>query len=300
MTATAVRRCTSSPEWSLFMDWCTAADVSPLPAAAETVAEFFRDVPAASSTRRRRLQAIRRVHAEAGAALALPVYEPDKPWRLGPGWLDLSETLRRAPLAGWPGGLAARRDMFLAVLIGECGFSREQAREVPASSVRQDLDGTWLIGRHRVACTPEPGPCPSCAVARWMEVLRIWDDRGKHSVRSRIAGYRPTGEHECREPAGPVGDGVHTLLPGIDRHGWLSDWEPLSARSISAVLAYRQDESRWPAEQTSSPAREERPDFQRSSMQDLTEILDELDDKVARALKESEAIMARAMAAAGG
>lgn len=39
---------------------------------------------------------------------------------------------------------------------------------------------------------------------------------------------------------------VPALLPAIDRHRWLADWEPMSLRSISAVLAYRQDAAQFP------------------------------------------------------
>lgn len=297
MTATAARPRHASAEWSLFDDWCMAADLQPLPAAAETVAEFFREVPAAGTTRIRRLQAIRRAHREAGLPLALPAHEQAIPWRSGKGWLELDDTLRRAPLKGWPNGLAARRDMFLVVLIGECGYSREDARTVELGDVRQDRTGAWYIRGRRIPCTPEAGPCPSCAVARWMKVLEIWDSWGRYSVREHVAGYQPVDDHECLDPVGHEGIMAHTLLPGIDRHGWLADWEPMSARSISAVLAYRQDEARWPHDPQpmfrTGPA--ERPDFQRTSMQDLTELLDDLDDKAAEALRRSEAAMKAAL-----
>ncbi|MCC3299694.1 hypothetical protein [Arthrobacter caoxuetaonis] len=300
MTATITRPRRTSREWSLFQDWCSAADVVPMPATAETIAEFFREVPATGSTRNRQLQAIRRAHREAGLHLPLPTPEPRTPWRTGPGWLDLGTTLRRAPLSGWPSGLAARRDMFLVVLAGECGLSREGARSVAAGDVVQDACGSWSIGRHPIPRTPDAGSCPSCAVARWMKVLEIWDSRGRYSVREHVAGYRPDGEHECLEPAVHEGISAHTLLPGIDKYGWLADWEPMTARSISAVLAYRQDAAQWPRDPAPFEAVDvpERTDFQRTSMQDLTEMLDDLDDMVSAALRASEAVMKEVAASA--
>lgn len=300
MTATAVHRLRTSREWSLFQDWCSAADVAAIPATAETIAEFFRDVPATPSTRNRHLQAIRRAHREAGLGLPLPTPEPSTPWRTGPGWLDLGTTLRRAPLSGWPSGLAARRDMFLVVLAGECGLSREGARLVPIDDVVQDAEGSWRIGGHRIPRTPDAGSCPSCAVARWMKALRIWDERGRYSLREYVAGYRRHEEHECLPPSGHEGLNIQTLLPGIDRYGWLADWEPMTARSISAVLAYRQDAARWPVDPAplGEAGAPERTDFQRTSMQDLTDMLDELDDMVSAALRASEAVMKEVAASA--
>lgn len=285
-----------SPDWVLYQDWCAAADLPSLPTTAAAIAQFLQDAPAAQSTQAKRVQAIRRAHREAGAPLALPTHEPQTSWRVGRAWLDLPTTLNRIPLEGWPTGLVGRRDAFLAVLIGACGFSREEARTVAATDIEQDREANWRIRGHLLPRTVGAGPCPACAAARWMEILDLWDGWGRSSVRQHVAGYRRTDEHACLGPSPHQGLMLHTLLPGIDRHGWLADWEPMTARSISAVLAYRQDAAQWPFDPDPVQIRErpveERPDYQRESMQTLTELLDALDVKVVAALRQSAQIVA--------
>ncbi|NKX55940.1 hypothetical protein [Arthrobacter mobilis] len=288
-----------SPLWVLFQDWCTAAGLPALPTNAEVIAEFFREVPAAPATRVKRLQVIRRIHRDAGASLALPASVPGL-WREGEGWLDLAGTLARCPVRGWTAGLAGRRDGYLAVLAGACRFTREQARTVAAADINQDREANWSIRGIPLARTPEPEACPACAVARWLDVLILWEDRGRASVRSWLAGCRPDGEHACLEPSGHLGlDPGTVLLPAIDQHGWLADWEPVTARTVSAILAYRQDASRPPApEAPDRPEREGqvREDYQRASLEELAGILDELDAKAAEALRDSEAVIEETLA----
>lgn len=295
MTAVPTRPRPQAREWNLFRDWCTAAGQPFLPTTAEAIALFVEEVPAAASTRIKRIQEIRRAHRNAGLPLALPTREPLKPWRAGRGWLNLGDTLNRAPLEGWPDGLVGRRDAFLAVLIGEAGLSREEARAVAVNEVVQDRDGGWRIAGRTVRRTLDPDPCPACALARWLHVLKIWDAWGRSSVRGAVCGYKRSLEHDCLETSGHSSIMLHTLLPAIDRHGWLADWKPLSTRSISAVLAYRQDAARFP--HNPLPLLEapegERPDYQRTSIQGLEDLLDELDEQVTAALVRSETIMAR-------
>lgn len=302
MTTQATRPRAQQREWSLFRDWCEAAGQPFLPTTAEAIALFLQEVPAAASTQVKRVQGIRRAHRDAGAPLALPIREPLKPWREGRGWLNLADTLNRVPLEGWLDGFVGRRDAFLAVLIGECGLSREQARAVTVRDVVQDREAAWSIGGRPVGRTMDPGPCPACAVARWLAVLKIWDDWGRSSVRGAVTGYKRSLEHECLQVIGHRSIMVPTLLPAIDRHGWLADWEPMSTRSISSVLAYRQDAARFPTDPL-PPLEEadgERPDYQRTSLQGLEDLLDELDDKVSAALGRYERIMAESLEMIGG
>ncbi|MCU1549121.1 MAG: hypothetical protein JWO29_2072 [Arthrobacter sp.] len=64
-------------------------------------------------------------------------------------------------------------------------------------------------------------------------------------------------------------------------------WEPVSARTVSAILSHRQDASRQPVIEIETRREGEvREDYQRRSMEELTGILDELDAKAARALRE--------------
>lgn len=278
-----------SPGWALFRDWCAAAERPSLPTTAAVIAEFMAEVPAAASTQRKRVQAISRTHAAAGLPLALPVPAVQSPWRVGRGWLDVTEALCRVPVSAWPMGLAGSRDAYLLVLIGQQGLSREAARAVGVADIRQDREGTWSILGEQVPCLPDADGCPSCAVARWMEVLGRWDGWGKWAVRDYLVEARDPEDHLCLEASTHAELLVNTLLPGIDRYGWLADWSPISTRSISAILAYRQDAAQWPSVPARSPSRmlrdEPRGDYQRESMQDLAELLDEVDVRAAAALK---------------
>jgi len=279
--------------WAIFRDWCTAAGLPALPTTADVIAEFFREVPAAPATRAKRLQVIRRVHRETGEILALPVTVPEL-WRDGDGWLDLTETLTRCPVNGWTAGLAGRRDGYLAVLAGACRFTREQARSVGVREIGQDREGNWDIRGMLLARTGDPAGCPACAVARWLQTLIRWEDQGRASVRSWLTGYWPDGGHACLEPSGHGGLDLPTLLPGIDKHGWLADWAPVTARTVSAILAHRQDASRQPGPEPNAPRlweTEVREDYQRRSLEELAGILDLLDAKAAEALRESDAII---------
>ena len=218
-----------SLHWALFHDWCIAADQTALPASPTVIAQFFQEVPAAASTQAKRLQAIRRVHREHGEPLALPEAVPASPWREGEGWLDLNTTIARCPASGWTAGLAGRRDAFLAVLIGACRLTREQARTVTGKDIRQRRDGSWAIHGQQLEVTPEPAECPACAVVRWLTVLDLWDGWGRSSLRSHLASARRNDEHVCMDAHEHGGLVVQTLLPAIDKYGWLADWEPISA-----------------------------------------------------------------------
>nr|WP_143547002.1 hypothetical protein [Rhodococcus sp. 06-418-1B] len=46
-------------QWSLFADWCAAADAEALPASPITLAEFFAENPAGDSVQLRRISAIK-------------------------------------------------------------------------------------------------------------------------------------------------------------------------------------------------------------------------------------------------
>lgn len=282
-----------SPPWRLFEDWCAATGLPSIPSSAATLAAFLAEVPAKPSTQLKRVQAIRRAHTDAGHELPLPLPEPLRPWRHGKGWLDLHAVLARTPTTGWPGGLAGRRDGFVAVLAGMCDMSREEIRRVGVADIHQDKAGEWSINDRQLAPAIAAAECPACAVARWLHVLDLWDGWGRASVREYVSGARVSTDHACLEPSNHGGLMVHTLLPGIDRYGWLADWEPLSARSISAILAYRQDAARQPIISPSVRPREDegeiREDYQRASMAELTELLDLLDVKAAAALKETSA-----------
>lgn len=291
---------TPNPHWQLFADWCAARGLTPLPTTPAVIADFLATVPAAASTQATRVRAIRSAHQAAGAPLPMPTAEPESCWRVGEGWLDLEETITRAPVAGWTAGLAGRRDAFLAVLVGQLGLSRERARSVTAQDIRVLPDGGLAIKGERVPYADDPVPCPACAVRRWLKILTIFDDHGRASARSYLFAYKPDGEHECGSEEAVGGLGDRPLLPAIDKYGWLGDWAPMTGRTISAILAYRQDASRELPDlnQEIKPARDEgevREDYQRASMAELAELQDAMDARAAIALKHSDQIIADTM-----
>ncbi len=53
-------------QWALFVDWCAAADTSPLPASPITLAQFLDENPAGDAVQLRRVSAINRAHLDAG------------------------------------------------------------------------------------------------------------------------------------------------------------------------------------------------------------------------------------------
>lgn len=55
-------------EWALFVDWCAAAEIDPLPAGPAVLAEFLSDNPAKHAGQLRRVSAVNRAHLDAGHA----------------------------------------------------------------------------------------------------------------------------------------------------------------------------------------------------------------------------------------
>jgi len=290
----------TNPHWHLFVDWCQARGLPPLPAAPETVADFLATVPAAESTKLVRARVIRRVHREAGVSLPAPEVEPETCWRTGEGWLGLEETLRRIPIAGWKVGLTGRRDAYLVVLTGQLRLTREQARAVTAADITVLPDGGLAVLGRRVPYTDDPVPCPACAVRRWLKILAIFDDHGRGSARSYLFAYKRDEEHECATEESVAGLGEMLLLPSIDRYGWLSEWAPMSARTISAILAYRQDAANWPADAEpedvdDDEVGESRVDRQHLNLAELAELQDVMEARATAALKHSDDVIADTM-----
>lgn len=228
--------------WRAWARWCAATGHEPIPASAESVALFCEQMPAARSTLRYRISTICRAHREAGYGLVVgEPYQPQQPWRTGPGWAGPGEALERCPVDGWPGGLHGRRDGWLIVCCGVLGLSREQARAVRAEDIEDvHSSGPMSVAGQVVPVHDNPRRCPACAVARWLELVGELDFWGRSSAKN-VLHKIPHG-HQCGVP---VGDGpwqhVPTLLPAVDQWGWTGlDERPLSARSISAVLAVRQ------------------------------------------------------------
>ena len=237
-------------DWSLFTDWCAAADLAPLPAAPATVAQFLTGCPAAPATLRRRVAAIDHRHtrdrwpAPGGdpvvrAALGRPPSMPvpaDLP--------ALHGALAMLPSHGWTVGLFGRRDRALLVLIAAGATTRQLAAATAADlSVQHgtaSLDtgsGVITLQRHN----SDAVTCGPCAVGRWLRLLRLIT--ASHSHRRWIDALQGCGEvlatspHQCTGPVVFDGDaGRVPLLPRIDRWGYLDTVPtPVGARSLRTL-----------------------------------------------------------------
>ena len=90
-----------------------------------------------------------------------------------------------------------------------------------------------------VPTSDDPRTCPACAIVRWLDILGVADGLGRGSARMHLTDattptalsphhHTPTHPARWRRAA--------QLLPAIDRHGWIDDYQPLSTRSIHTRL----------------------------------------------------------------
>ena len=110
-----------SYQWSLFVDWCSAADVEALPASSATLAEFLKENPADDAVQLRRVSAINRVHLNAGhpapgratsIRVALDSARSERTMRRAAQYQVIAAGL---PISGSTAALFGRRDAVLLV-----------------------------------------------------------------------------------------------------------------------------------------------------------------------------------------
>jgi len=274
-----------SRDWELFIDWCVSMDLPFLPASADTVAEFLTAFPAPVRTQGRRLRSIRRHHASAGVPLDLPVVARARPWREGDGWAPLPQALAQLPVYRHQKGLSmalrGRRDGWLLVLIGMVGLSRNDARLLPADAV--SLFPRLTIAGHPVPREEPPAECPACAVTRW---LRIAGSASFGWRQDMVEAISPVGDplehHDCAIGLDGTWRQASTLLPAIDRYGWVSA-DPMSTRAVSATVALRQmpgarDVLEQPVARLSAGR------FAKATMDELADAYDDVDERAAALL----------------
>ncbi|MCW3472287.1 hypothetical protein OMK68_22100 [Rhodococcus pyridinivorans] len=229
-------------DWVLFTDWCSAADHNPIPAAAETLALFLHEHPAAVATQRRRLSAINAVHTGHGypapgrTETVRRHLDTTRASRLDQLSRLLLERAVELPTTGWPSGLFGRRDALLLVLAAT-GMSFTDLTRLRRRDLR--LDGNTLVvttragERFRLPPDSETGDNPAVEIYRgWAEIQTFLDQHpGTHLLR-----------HHLTDPSEFVADpldaeqGRQPLLCPIDRWGHLPHAQPMTLQSVSTLV----------------------------------------------------------------
>jgi len=281
-------------DWNLFLDWCSARELSPDGVRVEDLIAFGVDLPAARSTVRRRIRSVIRMLSEDGHHLALPTATVQQTAiRDGAGWLPVAQALASLPVASWPEALPARRDGYLIVLLHTVGLSRAAARRITEADI--DLYGWPTIAGRLVPFTrASPMTCPACHLTRWLAALAAITAGGRAAVQYALDHDRAGDGHACGTEVADEWRNAETLLPGIDRHGWLSD-HTLSKRAITGIMAARQTplpiqpHSLSVSDSTRSALFGRRPPPDR----DLDDLLDRLDAAIDELTAKTSSIIAR-------
>ncbi len=229
-------------DWALFVDWCLAADHSPIPAHPDTLALFVHEHPAALGTQRRRLSAINAVHTRHG--YPAPGHAEEVRRQLDNARAVRLERLaqllvQRAvelPHTGWPSGLYGRRDALLLVLASTgmsfVDIARLRRRNI---AVRDDVLVITTADGHRFRVPPdlETGDNPAEVIyQRWAQIQDFLDEYpSTHLLR-----------HHLTDPIDIVTDpldaeqGRQPLLCPIDRWGHLPWGQSMTAQSVSILV----------------------------------------------------------------
>ncbi len=229
-------------DWRLFVDWCTAAEHRPIPAAPATLALFLHEHPAAVATQRRRLSAINAVHTWHGypapgrTEIVRRRLDTARDQRLdGLGRLLMQRAVE-LPVLGWPSGLFGRRDALLLVLAA-AGMSFTDITRLRRRDIRHDGDilvvTTRAGERFRLPPHPETGDNPAATIyQRWAEIQTFLDQHpGTHLLR-----------HHLTDPVEIVADpldaeqGRQPLLCPIDRWGHLPYAQSMTPQSVSVLV----------------------------------------------------------------
>lgn len=224
--------------WALWADWCTATGHDATTPTPDALERFATQVPGTAAAL---------VPGEV-ARRTLPLPPGPDPWvSIEPNWAPLRTALTRCPAYGWPRAVPGRRDAWLLVATRGLRLTRRHAVGLRAHDLPSLLD--------RLP-TPSLGePCARCIALRWLDVVDTHAQWSRASVRTKV-WTRPPGTWSPASigsavPCNRSCDSLPTLLaglpghtviaPAVDRHGWWTDWRPLSARALTSILAHRCD-----------------------------------------------------------
>lgn len=165
---------------------------------------------------------------------------------------------------GWVTRLRLRRLGFASVLVaprsqGGLGLTRDRLRALTPDVLQGRRPG--------IARSTTSADCPACAIWMWLEVVGTNDGWAHWSVKT--LAHRPRriddADHQCHQPDS-AGDWVDaaTLLPAIDRWGYLDPYASLHVSSISVLLGsiprmLDERDVRPPAEAVDEPEPRRRP-----------------------------------------
>ncbi|WP_156698019.1 hypothetical protein [Nocardioides sp. Leaf285] len=178
---------------------------------------------------------------------------------------------------------------------GGLGLTRDEARSLRPTDFRLapgSITCTAFSRRRAVGTVADPDACPACATVRWLHVAALDYRWSARVVNEYLRRARQRRIHDCgaddpeppvaAEPGSlpdldPTWRETPVLAPAIDRYGWTANWRPLTARSLSSIVALRlshrpdgtsaddaptgrapadrEAEGAWPIESSSIPTR---------------------------------------------
>lgn len=238
-------------EWARFVDWCTATDRVPLPAATETVLAYLTAENPTRGSAGRWVAAVRAHHHAAGHPD--PCHGLITAWlrrtRSGPLGGDLSvvfaDLIPRAaalPSTGWPVGLFGRRDRLALILHHLAAMPAPALVALAATDLTitapRRLSVTTSTGVFDLPAGEDGVVCPACAALRWRWVLHHAADYNHRALATSLAAAPEPGHlvHLCDRVEQPLlgGPPGWPLLPAITRWGHTS-LPPVPAMTIRAV-----------------------------------------------------------------
>ncbi|MGW4126315.1 hypothetical protein [Nocardia sp. NPDC004711] len=164
-------------EWRQFARWAAAADLTALPARADTVLTYLAEHPGTPATQRGRVTALNAAHKatkmpQPGAAEAVRrALNPGRAQRLHELRVHADSLIAGLPVTGWPDALTGRRDAVILLLATE-GLSWHQISSLTQSEIALTPQ-TVTIGSQPLLELPATGgpACPVRTFSRWAGVL---------------------------------------------------------------------------------------------------------------------------------
>lgn len=227
-------------DWATWEQWCDVTGRDPLTDhSTDTLARFAAQMPAADSTRRRRLRSIIRGLYERGQQPlishgAAKVFRPVDDEHLG-----VHEALTQIPAAPWPEGFTTRRDGFVVALAGAAGLTRAEIQSLRYPRLTVNYGFPSVDGKP-VPIHPKPQGCPACHIDRWLAVWSAYLSNGRTLAQDCI-DFDDTDP--CRHFCRAYDDELHTawrhspvLVPAIDPRGLADERTPVAAVTVSRIV----------------------------------------------------------------